>query len=170
MMSSMGTNIKRDLEPKQFINIVLSCPVVLQQFPALNSMASTMQTAVTGYETLNKQLEELRTKVKSVEKTIDNTQSLINKMQESVSGVLAQTPSAALQAIPLEGTIVPVGGLVGFQNAIVVANETMEKAKDNLEILNDQILALEEKIEKYYTQMIDKVKEYVASIANTKVI
>ena len=49
-------------------------------------------------------------------------------------------------------------------------NETMEKAKDNLEILNDQILALEEKIEKYYTQMIDKVKEYVASIANTKVI
>lgn len=170
MMSNMGTNVTRDLDPKEFITFIVSCPIITQQFPFLNTMASTVQSLLTGYEALNKQLETLRTNIQKAEKSIDTTQTVINKGQEALTGVLTKTPGLALRAVPLEGDIVPTGGLEIYQNAIIAANKSLEEAKRNLEILNEQLLALEEKIKKYYTKMVDQVKEYISSIANTKVI
>lgn len=169
LMSGMGTNITRDLDPKSFIDAVMSCPVVTQRFQELGNIASTVQTLLNGYESLLSELESLRSKIEQTEDAINDAQKAINVGQQALTDVLTFRPGTAFSAIPLEGTIVPTGGLEPYQAAVVTANNALNKAKDTLAELKTELTTLEEKIQQYYDAMIEKVNDYISAIANTRI-
>lgn len=169
LMSSMGTNVTRDLEPQKFISVVSSCPVITQNFPQLGTMASNMQTALNGYDSLLTQLDELKSTIESTEDKIDSTQSAVNKAQEALTGTISLQPGIGMVTNLTTGEIKPTGGFVPYQTAITTVNNLLEEAKKLLKSLKDQLVKLEESIKEYYNRMIEQIKGYITEIVNTKV-
>ena len=167
MLYKMGTGLTKDMTPAKFVKAVVSCPIVTSAFPELGTIATTVQNLINGHETLTKQIDNLENTIKKQEELIDKTQSAINKATDVYTNSLNKV--GAYTAPPLGGPCVPNPVGTPLQVAITTADNALEDAKEVLKSLEEELEKLKKITEKYYNDMIERVKGYIDSIANTKV-
>ena len=164
----MGVNLTKDVQPEQFIKLLSSRPVILQAYPELGSLISSMNEILDGYHTLENTVADTEKAIEKQEDLIDTAQSAVNKAT-SVYTKLNASPAAFTGTGTGTVVITPTATNVTLQSAITEANTILDNYKKELKTLKSKLADLKKQLSDDYDSMIAKVKEYVSSIINTRV-
>ena len=167
--SDMGVNLKDNVSPSKFIQLVSACPLLIQSVPQLGSLISTLQTIIGGYNKITQSVADAEAAIVKQENLIDTAQSSINKANEAYTSFLSTSPIAFEGTGVGEVVVKPTAANVTMQQAITAADETLENYKTGLKTLKSELAKLKEQLAQYEQKMNDTTKAFVKSIINTKV-
>lgn len=144
MLRNNGINISAGMSAEEIISLLSKLPQYLALFPGVNSAVQTLQTVLDAFNTAESTLASMKS-------TLDQAEEALNQAQQLQTFVASQVKPISTE--PGHPCVPDVTTGVAVQTALQLAQQVVDKAKENVAKAEAEVLKAKERV----TDQIDTV-------------